>query len=157
MSTALAVDHAISTHSPELLRLIRDLGTDRSRPVSASMAPAIIHELLEIAAEYAAPGWDGSGALPISTGALRDAWALAQCLPPSLACPDVVPEPSGSLGFEWRNRQGAILAVSLDGKGGIYYAADLNAGRRCSAASRFVETLPPELLEILLDHFPIGA
>lgn len=108
--------------------------------------------LEDIRSECSKPGWDGYGAAPISADALSEAEALLRVLPASLPAPDIVPEPTGTVGLEWRKGKDAILVLSVQGKGVITYAAILGAEIKRYGMEKF-ETVVPQFIQELLHYF----
>lgn len=55
---------------------------------------------------YTEPNWDGYGALPISGEAKRNAIAALNAFVGAAPPPTVVPNPNGTLSFEWESEHG---------------------------------------------------
>lgn len=55
---------------------------------------------------YAEPNWDGYGALPISGEAKRNAITALSVLANTTPPPTVIPNPNGTLSFEWETGSG---------------------------------------------------
>jgi hypothetical protein len=55
---------------------------------------------------YAEANWDGYGALPISGETKRNAIAALNVLAGTIPAPTVVPNPNGTLSFEWETESG---------------------------------------------------
>jgi hypothetical protein len=55
---------------------------------------------------YTKPNWDGYDALPVSGDAKRNALAALGALARTAPLPTVVPNPNGTLSFEWESEYG---------------------------------------------------
>jgi hypothetical protein len=62
--------------------------------------------------------------------------------------PEIVAEPTGEVGFEWRRGQGRIFVISIDGRHKITYAG-LFDGNKTHGTEYFGETLPSAVIEHL--------
>lgn len=77
----------------------------------------VIHRMQAIA-HYAA-NWDGAGARPVSTGAMRSAAHLVGAIAkPGMPCPTVGATPEGGIQFEW-HRGGWDLEVEVRRSGAL--------------------------------------
>lgn len=103
---------------------------------------------IAIKIESSKPGWDGYDACPISDSSLEDILALIEKLPSEVSSPDIVPETSGEIGLEWRNRERKICALSIS-NGNLIYAAILGE-RKVRGEEPFNRyELPPHIKELL--------
>lgn len=109
--------------------------------------------LAGIESECKMPGWDGYGAAPLSSDALTEIKALLELLPSSLPAPDIVPEPTGAIGLEWRRGKDAILVLSVEGKGVISYVAIFGAETKRYGMERLGTTVPSFIQRELLPYF----
>ena len=98
--------------------------------------------------ECSQENWDGYGALPVSEAAYSEAEKLLRLLPLDIPIPDVIPEPTGELAFEWRNRDRFFL-LSVGGSNTISYAGifDKGEGGKTHGTVRFRESLPDDIIE----------
>lgn len=76
-----------------------------------------LDQLDEVFIECRIPNWDGNGAVPLSSALYKKAEQFIQALPVKFPVPEIVPEPDGEIAFEWRNRWGRVLSVSLASNG----------------------------------------
>lgn len=109
--------------------------------------------LEEIEAECQTPGWDGYGAEPVSQDALQEIRKLLTLLPSDLSTPDIVPEPNGKIGLEWRREKDKALVLSVEGKGMISYVALLGAEASRYGMERFTTTIPQFIQREILPFF----
>lgn len=101
----------------------------------------LLDSLVNIEAECRTHNWDGYGAKPVSSGAIREIKLLSTLLPPYLSVPDVVPEPTGGIGLEWRKGD-AMLILSVQGEGVVSFAAILDAETKRYGRDKFATTIP---------------
>ena len=66
--------------------------------------------------------WDGYGALAVSPVVLFEAIRFICALPQRLPTPEVVPEPTGDIGFEWNYGKNRTFVASVSGTKLINYA-----------------------------------
>jgi hypothetical protein len=78
--------------------------------------------IAEIRAEYSANNWDGYGAKAVSIGTLERAREFLLMLPFAIPLPDIFPEVTGEIAFEWRTRRSSILVVSVADTGRLIFA-----------------------------------
>lgn len=102
-------------------------------------------ELEEIHQECSREDWDNYGASPISSSAIEEAWNILQYMPLSLGRPEVVPEPHGGIGFEWRKGTSRALVLSVAGQHSISFAA-IYEGGKIHGTEYFEESLPAFIL-----------
>lgn len=83
---------------------------------------SIFDEIDSIAADCSKSNWNGDQSEPIGEQTVLYAKKLVSLFPNDIAVPDVVPEPDGSIGFEWDIDQDQWMIVSVNEGGSIYYA-----------------------------------
>ena len=105
--------------------------------------------LSDILEECGEDNWDGYGARPITSQAYFEALRFIDLLPDDLPLPDVVPEPRGQIGFEWRREHGSIYVIALNGKNLISYTGLFGAGNEAHGTENFTEFMP----ETIIEHF----
>lgn len=110
-------------------------------------------DLARIESECKMPGWDGYGAAPLSSDVLTEIRTLLEFLPSPLPAPDIVPEPTGAIGLEWRRGKDAILVLSVEGKGVISYVAIFGAETKRYGMERLGATVPSFIQRELLPYF----
>ena len=108
---------------------------------------------IQLQNECAEDGWDGYTALPISIEALTYASSLISLLPFNIAQPDVVPEPRGDIGLEWRSGDTKIMTLCVS-EGRFVYAAILGKNHKLHGEEPFSShELPMQVKNILFSHF----
>ncbi len=106
----------IETLVSEALKNVKDTAANERR------LDETISTLEEIFEECNEPNWDGYGAKPIASAAYNEALKLLDKVAPSVPMPEIVPEPSGGIGLEWRTARRSIFTISLSGSNIIHYA-----------------------------------
>jgi hypothetical protein len=111
---------------------------------------APIQRLREIAARARTPGWDGDDALPVSVEAYREALQLICMLPSSVPVPDIYPEATGAICFEWYGGKPAhVLILALSGMGRIEYSVLNEDGSEGHGRAPFHGGLPRKIAQEL--------
>lgn len=78
--------------------------------------------LEDIYNDHSSAGWDGRDALAIPYSAINEAKNLLVQIPEKFPMPEIIPEPTGEVGFEWYINPYKVLVLSLAGDGYIYYS-----------------------------------
>lgn len=111
-----------------------------------------LHDLLasldELYDRCSQSGWDGYDAVPITEGAYGEARELIALLPTLRPTPDITPEPSGHVSFEWYRGPRKVLVVSVNGTRVLTYAGLFGAGK-VSGAEPYDTALPPSIIDSL--------
>lgn len=92
--------------------------------------------------------WDGYGAAAINSDAYEEAKKIIKLLPSSIRMPEIVAEPNGEIGLEWRRGKGQIFVMSVSGRHRINYAG-LFSGNTIHGSEYFDENLPVRIIEHL--------
>lgn len=79
-------------------------------------------KLTEIDRNCCQANWDGRDAAPIPYAAIIEAEHLIAQLPEKYPMPDIIPERTGEVGFEWYIDPYHVLLLSAAGDGYVYYA-----------------------------------
>ncbi len=106
---------------------------------------AALHEIYH---ECAEENWDGYGASPIAEAAYDEAVRFLTALPSWLPAPEIVPEPSGEIGFEWNFGKNQVFVASVNGTNLITYAGLLGKGNKAHGTEVFDGSIP----QTLIDH-----
>jgi hypothetical protein len=109
---------------------------------------ATLMSLLTVYKECSRADWDGYGAIAITADAYEEAIKIIKLLPSSIHMPEIVAEPSGEVGLEWRRGRGQIFVMSVSGRHKIIYAG-LFSGNTIHGSEYFGETLPSRIIEHL--------
>lgn len=140
--------------SRNLLGLFNETRQHFMEPVSrGKMLNELWNCLERIESECKEYNWDGYGASPLLQKALMEIKIILRELPLCLDRPQIVPEPSGAIGLEWRRGGHQIFILSVDGSETISYAAILHGGSKKYGVERFTETLPNFIKDHLWEHF----
>ena len=126
---------------------------DNSESISLGWRSRLINELLSIETECAEEGWDGVDALPIARRSLYAAKAFIDALPENVDVPDVIPENTGTISFDWVSRKGQIFSVSIS-ECDYIFAGNVH-GRQFNGKGRFQDELPEEIALELAKHFQV--
>lgn len=103
----------------------------------------------EVYRQCAGENWDGEGASPVSAQTIREAAKFLTALPLSLRTPEIVPEPAGAIGFEWRSGPNAIFVASVHGMQTITYAGLFGVGVTSYGTEEFTDSIPATIIEHL--------
>lgn len=108
-----------------------------------------LSQINEVTTSCALPNWGGCDEMPVGEHAAIEARQLLEVLPISFASAEILPEPLGSLAFEWRFAPLRTMLVSVSGRGIIEYAG--LAGRIPQFHGRigFTGELPEPILRLL--------
>lgn len=96
-------------------------------------------------------GWNGYDALPINEQTISAGREFLELLPDNLMPPEVIPEPTGKISFEWRNDVGAILVIAVDAQSIAF--AELIGSKKRYGEAQFIAVLPDDMKKPLLDYF----
>ena len=107
------------------------------------------NSLSEVYRECSRADWDGYGALAITSNTYQEARSVINALPLSMPLPDIVAEPTGEIGFEWRKGKGYIFVVSVGGKYQMTYAG-LFGGNSVHGSEYFDRTLPLTVIQHIM-------
>lgn len=99
--------------------------------------------------ECAALNWDGEGALPVSTATFEEAGNLLLTLPTTVPVPELFPERSGRIAFEWYKRPDYIYVLSTGGTKELEFAALFGQGYEIHGKCPFSDALPSMILQHL--------
>ncbi len=84
----------------------------------------------------------------ISTRSFLEAMKIINLIPIYFPKPSIVPEPEGSIGFEWYSDKGKVFVISLDGSETLIYAG-INRKERTKGTIPLTDVFPDRLaLEI---------
>jgi len=108
----------------------------------------VLTSLLEVYKECSSADWDSYGAVGVTSDAYEEAKRIIDLLPSSIQMPEIVAEPTGEIGFEWRGGRGRIFIMSVNGRHRISYAGIFD-GNKTHGSEHFEETLPSVVIEHL--------
>lgn len=111
--------------------------------------------LLEIYRDYSKENWDGEGAIAIGEDAYLEAREFIRLLPTTLPLPEVLPEPTGEIAFEWYKSKTHLFVVSFRGRGIITYAGMFGEGTTIHGTERFEDFIPKMVIENMRRLLPL--
>lgn len=141
------VSYAVSEDADNLRQWLRKACGHLGQTASASSWRTVRQQLNEIVLECAEQGWDGYDARPVDRDAVLNATMALSFIPRSVRTPDVVPEPSGDVGLEWRDDRGSVFVMGFSSRNEIHFAGISCDGGKIYGSERFVAELPTELLK----------
>jgi hypothetical protein len=154
--------HSYSTGSSDasrqLQRLYEGVVVSLRRSVTWDYLGKALDALSETYRECNEQNWDGYDALPISQATYDEAIRFLNALPSWMPTPEIVPEPSGDIGFEWNFGKNRILAASVGGTNRIIYAGLLGTGNKAHGIEVFDGSIPQTLVDHITRIYPgVGA
>ncbi len=96
-------------------------------------------------------GWNGYDAAPITRQTILAGETLLELLPDYMIPPEVTPEPTGKISFEWHNASGATFVIAVDSDSIAF--AELIGSKKRYGEAKFLSTLPDDMKKPLLDYF----
>ena len=150
-------DYGISI--PRIGKLYKKEMDHYQEPISISQPVKELYEVLdEVYNECSEPDWDGYGALPVTEANLDVAKRFIELLsgyvnklinPSSrIEIPDILAEPSGEIGFEWRKGTRSIFIVSVDSRNTMSYAG-IFGGNKIHGTEYFGDNIPQIIIDSL--------
>ena len=130
-------DHEASADSFELRVTSQGPNDEKSQ---------VLDELLEIYKEHSVENWDGYDAEPVSQKAYLEAERFINLLPPSLDAPEIIPEPSGEIAFEWYRGKRFIFVASLSGDSTISFAGLYGRTSKIHGSEYFGNRIPETVI-----------
>lgn len=102
----------------------------------------LYRDLYRIYRECFKPDWDNDGADPINEQTFIEAIMLLDQLPSDLPLPDIIPEPTGNVAFEWYKGKRNVYVISVGGNKIIEYAGLFGRHNKTYGAEYFSGELP---------------
>jgi hypothetical protein len=102
----------------------------------------LYQELYRIYRECSKSGWDIYSSIPISVRVFLEATKLLDLLPSDSPSPEVTPEPTGEIAFEWYKGKNHVFVISIGGKNTISYAGLFGRHSKTYGAEYFFDELP---------------
>ncbi|WP_126457163.1 hypothetical protein [Sulfuriflexus mobilis] len=133
-----------SNHLAELIKLSLN---HYEEPVSLQRKSRSLASLQDFFNEHSTENWDGYGALPLSNDALADCKEFLKNIPADVSFPDLIPEPSGGIGFQWKKSKDWVFIVSFKGNNILSYAGIFGAGNKNHGQHIFRNSIPKIILE----------
>jgi hypothetical protein len=102
----------------------------------------LYESLWEIYKECTSGNWDGYNAKPITLEAWLEAFSLIPLLPISLPLPEVIPEPTGEVVFEWYRDKHHVFVISVGGTNIIAYTGLFGKTSKTRGTEYYSDSLP---------------
>lgn len=109
--------------------------------------------LEEIHERCSGADWDSDGAAAIARSAIRDAQRLLFALPVAFPLPEIFPEGTGAVAFEWYRGPSRRYVATMAGNGSIEFAALAGIGNGLYGELRFTGEMPKQMRDQLIDLF----
>ena len=142
----------VSEESLIIQKCLERFLAERRMPVSFAWRDLLLGEIVEIVQSCSTEGWDGYDAAPVSPESGGRAEQLIGLLPEGIQAPNVVPEPTGDIGFEWFRGNGKHFTLGITGPA-IVYAGIFGGSCKKYGEEHFIGELPEEVLAILTSYF----
>ncbi|MEE8429943.1 MAG: hypothetical protein V3S16_01715 [Candidatus Desulfatibia sp.] len=107
----------------------------------------LLDDLYAVYKECSEVNWDGYGAQPISKKAYLEAGKLIRLLPSNIKEPEIVPEPTGEIAFEWYIGKRFIFVISVGGNNSIAYAGLFGSTSKTHGTEYFGTKLPSIIVD----------
>ncbi len=107
-----------------------------------------LNELVCVYEECRNAGWDGYGALPVSTDAYMYAVSFLRALPLGTPAPSVGAEPDGHITLEWYKSPRQTLSVSVSPEGQLHFAALMGSSKQYGSEP-FYGNMPQAILDLI--------
>lgn len=109
---------------------------------------SLFHQIIDARATAEQDDWDGDGAVAVSASAVGAAIAISTALPQNLPMPEVQPENTGEITFEWRKDSTHIAVLAVDGQF-VRWSALAGSGAPRSGAQPYKNLLPAAALDVI--------
>lgn len=136
-----------SEASEKLSEILRHTITDLRKASTWNIHHQAIDDLVDTYDECSNENWDGYNAVPISANTYNDALRFINALSSSLPSPEIVPEPTGEVGFEWNFGKDLVFVASVDGTNRITYAGLLGKGNKTHGIEVFNGSIPQTIVD----------
>ena len=113
----------------------------------------LYRDLYRIYRECSESDWDNDGIDPINEQTFLEAMMLLYQLPSELPLPDVIPEPTGNIAFEWYKGKRNVYVISVGGESKIEYAGLFGRHSKTYGAEYFSGKLPGLIISHILRLF----
>jgi hypothetical protein len=120
---------------------------DNSFTLGATQA-SLLSRIVAARSVASAKNWDGEGGFPVGEDTVRAAIHLLHSLPEMLPPPDISPEPTGEIAFEWYKDRNHVAVLAVDGAY-IRWSALTGPDKPTSGAEPFTKTVPSSALDVV--------
>ena len=108
----------------------------------------LYRDLYRVYRECSKSDWDNDGAGPINEQTFLEASTFLDQLPSDLPLPEIFPEPTGNIAFEWYKGKRHVYVVSVGGENAVEYAGLFGKRSKTYGAEDFTDELP----ELIISH-----
>lgn len=144
----------VSTPAQELTQYVIKIRNHASQSISLGWREPLNQQLMDVLSKCNLHGWDGYDANPINHFSIYAASRFLDLLPNNIEIPEIVPEPTGEIGFLWTKGKYLTFVVSVN-PDKIIYAGLLGASKN-HGETKFLNELPYVIERILLDYFVLS-
>jgi len=109
---------------------------------------SLFHDIVNARASADRDDWDGEGSPPISEGTVVAAIQLLYALPEDLPPPEVAPESTAEISFEWYRDRRHVAVLSVDDTY-IRWSAITGTDSIVSGSEPFTRTVPGPALDAI--------
>jgi hypothetical protein len=147
VSRGEGLDQDSSQKVVDFLEVIAEMLNSETITFGHTLDEALL-SLYEVYNDCSQENWDGYGALTIPYSAYEEAKKIIKLLPSSIQIPEIIAEPNGEIGFEWRRSKGQVFVISIGGKHRINYAG-IFGDNKTHGSEYFEEAIPSVIIENL--------
>lgn len=102
----------------------------------------LLDELFQVYRECSEENWDGYDSKPITKKAYLEAEKLIRLLPSNIKNPEIIPEPTGEIAFEWHQGKRFTFIISVSGNNIIIYAGLFGSISKIHGTEYFGDKIP---------------
>ncbi len=151
------VNNGVSPESEAVKNSLREVREKNWQSFTRGLCLSdLIDSLVGIHEECSEENWDGYEAKSINPKALLEALSLTLLLPLSFDLPEAIPEPDGSIAFEWYREKRKRFIISVSGNNTIVYAGLFGRINQSHGTERFGDSLPQTISRNIERLFECG-
>lgn len=147
-------ESGVSLSAKELIRYVIKIRNHTSQSISLGWRENLNQQLMDVLSRCNVQGWDGYDANPIDRFSIYAASRFLDLLPDNIEIPEIVPEPTGEIGFLWSKGKHVTFVISVN-PDKIIFAGLLGASKN-RGETKFLNELPHTIERILLDYFALS-
>lgn len=103
-------------------------------------------EVFRVYHECSERDWDSYDGIPISDKTFLEATEIIRLLPQYLPLPEVMPEPTGEIAFEWYKGRKNVFVISVGGRQRISYAGLFGSHSQTHGVEYFSDRFPRSVI-----------
>lgn len=147
-------ESGVSDSSHELSQYVLKIRNHTSQTISLGWRESLNQQLMDIYSRCSEENWDGYDAIPLDRFTVYAASIFIELLPDNIAIPDIVPEPTGEIGFQWSKGKHVTFVASINPE--MITFAGLFGTSKIHGEIKFLNELPSAIEKILLDYFVLS-